>query len=255
MTFDKNYSIPKNELYPTDCLEHIKTIKLETLSKEDLNFNKTFKSLITIGNLSKTPEGNLKFEFVDSKFDNCGSLNPTLRLRCKSESGTLTNITIEGLKIYSENITGLQCWAMGYINSSNVEDTFSRRKWSKCFTASGADCDNVKSQDLFIGLSVGGSLLMLASVGVLSGFLILRRREVVVHTIRTDLSPSHIVIKKTKDIKEDLDLAASLQVRDYHFFSYSFLPLVSTLSRINMRRNLRNLRVSFKTTSTPKKQH
>ena len=96
---------------------------------------------------------------------------------------------------------------------------------------------------------------MLASVGVLSGLLCWRRREVVVHTIQTKISPSHIVIKKTENVKEDLDLAASLQVRDYHFFSYSFLPLVSTLSRINMRRNLRNLRVSFKTTSTPKKQH
>ena len=227
MIFNKNYSIPKNELYPTDCLEHIKTIKLETLSKEDLNFNKTFKSLITIGNLSKTPEGNLKFEFVDSKFDNCGSLNPTLRLRCKSESGTLTNITIEGLKIYSENITGLQCWAMGYINSSNVEDTFSRRKWSQCFTASGADCDNVKSQDLFIGLSVGGSLLMLASVGVLSGLLCWRRREVVVHTIQTKISPSHIVIKKTENVKEDLDLAASLQVNQ-HFFYLPSTPSFQT---------------------------
>ena len=252
MIFNKNYSIPKNELYPTDCLEHIKTLKLKTLSKGVPDFNETFKSLITIGNLSRTLEGKLKFEFLSGNFENCGNLKPNIHLNCESPSGTKKNITLQGLEIDTENITGLQCWAMGFL-SSNVD--ISRRKWSQCFTASGLDCDNIKSQDLFIGLSVGGSLLMLASVGVLSGFLILRRREVVVHTIRTDLSPSHIVIKKTKDIKEDLDLAASLQVRDYHFFSYSFLPLVSTLSRINMRRNLRNLRVSFKTTSTPKKQH
>ena len=47
--------------------------------------------------------------------------------------------------------------------------------------------------DKIIGASVGGSLLLLASVGVVSGLLIYRRREVEVHvhTITTSLSPSN----------------------------------------------------------------
>ena len=212
MVFDKNYSIPKHELYPTDCLEHIKTLKIETLSKGAPDFKKIFESLITVGNLSKTPAGKLEFQFLDTKFENCGGLRPNIRLRCESESGTLTNIKIKGLEIDSENITGLQCWAMGYINSSNVEDTFSRRKWSECFTDSGAVCDNGKAGDLIVGISCLGSILLLALVGVVTATIMHRRKAVVVHTITTDLSPSHIVINKTENTKEDIYIAADSQV-------------------------------------------
>ena len=212
MTFNKNYSIPKTELYPTDCLEHIKTLKLKTLSNGVPDFNDTFNSFITIGNLSKTTEGKLEFQFLDGKFQNCGSLTPNIRLRCESESETRTNITIEGLEVDSEDIIGLQCWAFGYINSLNVEDTFSQRKWSGCFKASGAACDNVKPRDLIIGMSCGGSVLLLALVGVVTATMMHRRKAVVVHTPTTDLSPSHIVINKTENTKEDIYIAADSQV-------------------------------------------
>ena len=212
MNFNKSYSIRKSELYPTDCLEHIKTLKLRTLTKKVVNFTEKFNSFITIGNLNRTPDGNITFN-LDKQFEDCGTLKPNIRLKCKSESGAVRNITIQGLQIDTEDITGLQCWAMGYIDSSNVEDTFSQREWSECFTASGEACSNpVNPRDLIIGMSVGGSFLLLASVGVLSGIFMWRRRSVVVHTIKTDLSPSHIVIKKTENVNLDLDTAASLQV-------------------------------------------
>ena len=66
--------------------------------------------------------------------------------------------------------------------------------------------------DKIIAASVGGFLLLLALVGVMSGLLIYKKRNVLVHTIKTDLSPSHIIIHKTDNINEDLDMAASLQV-------------------------------------------
>jgi len=44
MLFNENYSIPKSELYPDDCLEHVKTISLETLSKQTPDFYETFES-------------------------------------------------------------------------------------------------------------------------------------------------------------------------------------------------------------------
>ena len=102
---------------------------------------------------------------------------------------------------------------MGYINSSNVEDTFIERKWSDCFTDTGEACNKLKPKDLIIGMSVGFSLLLLAIVGVVSGVFLYRRRSVVVHTIKTDLSPSHIVIPKKENVEQDLDMAASLQVK------------------------------------------
>ena len=252
MTFNKNYSIPKSELFPTDCLEHIKTLKLKTLSRGNADFNETFNSFITIGNLSKTTEGKLKFQFLDRKFQDCESLKPNIRLRCKSESGTMANITIEGLEIDRKDLTGLQCLAVGFINpdlddtfsqrigyiNTNVEDTFSQRQWSECFTASGTACETDEAPDLIIGSSVACCLLLLASVGVISRLFALRRSMVVAansagvisrlsawsrgstmlgHTIRTDLSPSHIVIKKTENVKDDLVLAASLQVKNLDF--------------------------------------
>ena len=262
LTFNKNYSIPKSELYPTDCLEHIKTLKLKTLSKGNADFNETFNSLIKIGNLVKTTEGKLKFQFLDGKFQNCESLKPNIHLRCKSESGIMTNITIEGLEIDIKDMTGLQCSAVGFINTdlddtfsqrigyinSNVEDTFPQRQWSECFTASGASCENVETPNLLIGSSVACCLLLLASVGVISRLLALRRSMVVApnsagvfsrlsawsgrstvlgHTIRTDLSPSHIIIKKTENVKDDLVLAASLQSSLVRRLDNTSSPLLS----------------------------
>ena len=210
MNFNKSFSIPKSELYPTDCLEHIKTLKLRTLSKGVPDITQTFKSLITIGNLTKTPEGKLKFEILDTKFD-CGSLKPNIRLRCESQWGTIKNITLQGLEIYSKDIAGLRCRATGYVNY--VQDTFLLRSWSECFTSSGADCE--ESQGLLIGMSCGGSVLLLAMIAVVTSSLMYRRKAVVVHTIPTDLSPSHIVIKKTENTKEDIYIAADSQVITY----------------------------------------
>ena len=62
------------------------------------------------------------------------------------------------------------------------------------------------------GMSAGGSLLLLALLGVVTGFLLYRRRDHVEHTIKTDLSPPHIIIRKTDFVKDDLDSAAALQV-------------------------------------------
>ena len=62
------------------------------------------------------------------------------------------------------------------------------------------------------GMSAGGSLLLLALLGVVTGFLLYRRRDHVEHTIKTDLYPPHIIIRKTKFVKEDLVSAAALQV-------------------------------------------
>ena len=64
-------------------------------------------------------------------------------------------------------------------------------------------------------MSVGGSLLLLALVGVISGLLIYRRREEEVHvnTVTTDLFPSHIVFNKSHNIRDEIDMAGTLQVR------------------------------------------
>ena len=141
---------------------------------------------------------------------------------------------------------------MGYLNSPGVDETFHNRNWSECFTSSGADCDfrdddedSVKRNKI-IGMSVGGSLLLLALVGVMSGLMMYRRRDVVVHTVKTDLSPSHIIINRTENINEDLDTAASLQVRNIlRFFIVYQFP-----SRMNMKGNTKNLRHLFRNTST-----
>ena len=223
MTFEDEYSILRNELYPPppDCKEHFKTVILRNISNQDV-FNKTFKTFVSIGNLSKTEDGNLEFKFLDSRYEHCGPLNTHLRLNCKDDDGKESVQTIAGLEIESGNITGLRCKGMGYLNSSNVQETFQLRKWSECFTSSGEPCDYDPYDSLpeIIGASVGGSLLLLSLVGVMSGLLIYRRREVVVHTIKTDLSPSHIVIKKTENVNEDLDTAASLQVRNNRRFPF-----------------------------------
>ena len=57
---------------------------------------------------------------------------------------------------------------------------------------------------------------------------------------------SHIIIPKTDKINEDLDLVASLQVRNNLGFSF----VLSISFRMNMRGNTRNWRHMFKTTST-----
>ena len=223
MTFDDEYSILRSELYPPppDCKEHFKTVILRNISNQDV-FHETFKTFVSIGNLSKTEDGNLEFKFLDSRYEHCGPLNTHLRLNCKDDDGKESTQTIAGLEIESGNITGLRCKGMGYLNSSNVQETFQLRKWSECFTSSGEPCDYDPYDSLpeIIGASVGGSLLLLSLVGVMSGLLIYRRREVVVHTIKTDLSPSHIVIKKTENVNEDLDTAASLQVRNNRRFPF-----------------------------------
>ena len=73
-----------------------------------------------------------------------------------------------------------------------------------------------------IGASVGGSLLLLASVGVMSGLLIYKKRkvEVHVHTITTSVSPSHIVFNKSDNIRDEIDMAGTLQVRNTDDLKY-----------------------------------
>ena len=229
MIFDNNYSILRSELYP-DCQEHSKIIKLKNVNNQDVIFTERFETFISIGNLSKTEDGKLKFKFLDTRYKNCGGLNPNLWLKCKDNDEKESNRTITGLEIESGNITGLRCKAMGYLNSSNFQETFPYRQWSKCFSSLRAGCDFTNDEDSdkrdkIIGASVGGSLLLLSMVGVMSGLLIYRRREVVVHTIKTDLSPSHIVINKTENINEDLDTAAALQVRTIDSKIFYFLSV------------------------------
>ena len=216
MKFDDEYSIMRSELYPPPpvCKEHFKTVILRNISNQDV-FHETFETFVSIGNLSKTEDGNLEFKFLDSRYDNCGPLNTHLRLNCKDDDGKESTQTIAGLEIESGNITGLRCKGMGYLNSSNVQETFQLRKWSECFTSLGEPCDYDPYDSLpeIIGASLGFSLLLLASVGVVSGLLIYRKREVLVQTITTDLSPSHIVFNKSDNIRDEIDMAGTLQVR------------------------------------------
>ena len=116
---------------------------------------------------------------------------------------------------------------MGYLSSPNVQETFPRRQWSECFTSSGPGCDfpdveESAKRDQIIGASVGGSLLLLSMVGVMSGLVIYKRREVEVHvhTITTSLSPSHIVFNKSHNIRDEIDMAGTLQVRKTDTLKY-----------------------------------
>ena len=216
MKFDDEYSIMRSELYPPPpvCKEHFKTVILRNISNQDV-FHETFETFVSIGNLSKTEDGNLKFKFLDSRYEQCGPLKTHLRLSCKDDDGKESIQTIAGLEINRGNITGLRCKAMGYLKSPNVQETFRLRHWSECFTSSGELCDFDPYDSLpeIIGASLGFSLLLLASVGVVSGLLIYRKREVLVQTITTDLSPSHIVFNKSDNIRDEIDMAGTLQVR------------------------------------------
>ena len=173
MRFDDKYSIQRSELYPPDCKEHSKTIKLKNVTNQPVEFTETFKTFISIGNLSKTEDGKLKFKFLDARYEDCGELNPNLHLKCVDDDGKKSIQTIAGLEIESGNITGLRCIAMGYLNSPGVQETFKYRKWSECFTSSGAGCDfstndeeDSANGDKIIGVSAG--LLLLTLVGVLT---------------------------------------------------------------------------------------
>ena len=225
MRFDDKYSIKRSELYPPpDCREHSKTIKLKNVNNQDVIFTERFETFISIGNLSKTEDGKLKFKFLDRRYENCKGLNPKLNLKCEDDDGKETIQTIAGLEIESGNITGLRCKAMGYLSSPTVQETFPYRQWSECFSSSGTGCDYTNDEDsakrdkiivVVVGVSVGDSLLLLSMVGVVSGLLIYRRKEVEVHvhTITTSVSPSHIVFNKSDNIRDEIDMAGTMQVR------------------------------------------
>ena len=180
MTFSANYSILRSELYPQHpyCEEHSKTIKLRNVNNQVVNFTERFETFISIGNLSRTEGGGkLNFKFLDARYENCGGLTPNLLTKCVDDDGKESIRTIAGLEIESGNITRLRCIAMGYLNSPTVRQTFPHRNWSKCFTSSGGGCDypdedDPSQRDKIIGASVGGSLLLLSMVGVMSGRLL-----------------------------------------------------------------------------------
>ena len=107
-----------------------------------MKVDETFETFISIGNLSLTTGGKLNFKLSDPRFEKCGAFK--VRLRCVSEDGTETNKTVSGLEIDSRNINGTSCRALGYLDSENVKETFSARKWSPCFTSSGTSCEKLE---------------------------------------------------------------------------------------------------------------
>ena len=105
------------------------------------DFIETFESFLTIGNLSKTQDGKLKFEYLDGKYEDCGAIKPSLHLLCMNEERKISSKTIAGLEIETEEITGLQCLATAVLEgSSSLQQTFALRQWSECFTSAGPGC-------------------------------------------------------------------------------------------------------------------
>ena len=80
---------------------------------------------------------------MDEKYEKCGALKPSLHLLCMNDERKMSNKTIGGLEIDSEDIRGLQCRATAFIEvPSNLQQTFAGRRWSECFSSAGLGCDS-----------------------------------------------------------------------------------------------------------------
>ena len=262
-----------SSIFPSDtaCMEHVGNIKVRNVSSKIPVHEETFLSVIKPGNLTVLSDS-VKFELHEKttlntlplknkRFENCDFDNSvSLRLLCKNPQNDTEelDLTIEGLDIPKTDISGLNCWAKGFLGSLKAKD---QRPSSPCFTEAGLGCENDGTTELLIGVSTGGSLLFLSCAAVVSGLLLYKRRDHVEYTVKTDVTPPHIIIRKTDFVKEDLDSAAVLQVLYFYFYLSKINSLhhlikmifcsLANLIRTNIYQNLRRLRHLMRVTSSP----
>ena len=224
ITLNDRFAIDMDSIFPSgDCREHAGLIKFRSVSSKRPVHKENFLSVIKPGDLAVLSDL-VKFELHEkttlnsvplknNRFENChlDKLDVNLRLLCENPQNDTEKFDwiIEGLDIPKTNISGLYCRAKGFLGSLKASD---QRPSSPCFTEAGLGCEDNGTTELLIGMSTGGSLLVLSCAAVVSGLLLYKRRDHVEYTVKTDVTPPHIIIRKNDFVKEDLDSAAALQV-------------------------------------------
>ena len=195
----EDYTINKSSLFISDdCKEHAVRVKVYDVSKQTPVLEEIFKSLIILGNMSPLSDS-VKFELNGTRFKNCTNLSLGLRLFCTdSNEVELEPWTIEGLEIPKENISGLHCRAKGFLDYFKFSQS-SLRLNSSCFTTAGLGCENDGMAEMLVGGSAGGIMLAVACLAVITGLLFYKRRDHVEYAVKTDVSPQHIIIRKSEE--------------------------------------------------------
>ena len=193
-----------------NCVEYQMRLEASSVNKSLVPvWVHLFNHIITV-DVSQYGDEMLEFEINEEVYKDCGNL-AILNISCTDLNGNKTIMIKDGLTLQKSEIIGMNCKAKAYIRTSKdiSEESLNLRQFSSCFTDTGP-CDEDKSTSPLVagGASV---LVVVAFVTLLVAATIVKRRTVVKHTIKTILSPSHIIFHNTETLPEDLDTAAALQ--------------------------------------------